>query len=430
MTYTLEGGSFMEYLKKALEETIEEIEELEANVRDIVWNVRKNKDAAIIDYNKRFDNCHRKDLLVKKEEIEEAYRQVDGQLIEDIKKSAENVRKFALEQKNSMTEIHDFEVVEGVFLGHRIIAIENVGCYVPGGGYPLYSTAIMLIVPAKVANVGRIIACSPPMKGTDKIHPSTLVAMDIGGADEIYVMGGAHSIAAMAYGTETIKAVDKIVGPGNQFVTEAKRQCFGQIGIDFLAGPSEVLIIADETGNIEYIAADILAQCEHDKKAKGILITTDINIGKEVIKEVEKQLEDLPTREIAEVSWQDNGEIIVVDSLEEAYSLSNKYAPEHLELHLKDEKSALDKLYNYGSLFIGENAAEVFGDYISGTNHTLPTVKAARYTGGVSVAMFTKTVTNQRINKKGLENIGPIAVRMAQGEGLIGHARSAMKRIK
>lgn len=420
----------MIYLKGAVEETVEEIQELEDGVRDIIWDVRKNKDQAILKYNEKFDGCHRKELLVEKEEIQEAYRELDPQLIEDIKKSAENVRKFAIEQKNSSKEIHDFEVVPGVFLGHKILPIENVGCYVPGGVYPLYSTAIMLVVPAKVARVNRIVACSPPMHSTNKIHPATLVAMDIAGADEIYVMGGAHSIAAMAYGIEQMDPVDKIVGPGNQFVTEAKRQCFGQIGIDFLAGPSEVLIIGDRNAKPEYIAADLLAQCEHDKKAKGILITDDEKLGQEVIREVERQLEDLPTKEIAKISWEKNGEVILVDSLEEAYEISNKYAPEHLELHLRDEKAAIDKLINYGSLFIGENAAEVFGDYISGTNHTLPTVKAARYTGGVSVAMFTKTATNQRIDKRGLENIGEIAARMARGEGLIGHARSAEKRLK
>ncbi len=420
----------MIYLKGAVEETVEEIQELEDGVRDIIWDVRKNKDQAILKYNEKFDGCHRKELLVEKEEIQEAYRELDPQLIEDIKKSAENVRKFAIEQKNSSKEIHDFEVVPGVFLGHKILPIENVGCYVPGGVYPLYSTAIMLVVPAKVARVNRIVACSPPMHSTNKIHPATLVAMDIAGADEIYVMGGAHSIAAMAYGIEQMDPVDKIVGPGNQFVTEAKRQCFGQIGIDFLAGPSEVLIIGDRNAKPEYIAADLLAQCEHDKKAKGILITDDEKLGQDVIREVERQLEDLPTKEIAKISWEKNGEVILVDSLEEAYEISNKYAPEHLELHLRDEKAAIDKLINYGSLFIGENAAEVFGDYISGTNHTLPTVKAARYTGGVSVAMFTKTATNQRIDKRGLENIGEIAARMARGEGLIGHARSAEKRLK
>ena len=420
----------MIYLKGAVEETVEEIQELEDGVRDIIWDVRKNKDQAILKYNEKIDGCHRKELLVEKEEIQEAYRELDPQLIEDIKKSAENVRKFAIEQKNSSKEIHDFEVVPGVFLGHKILPIENVGCYVPGGVYPLYSTAIMLVVPAKVARVNRIVACSPPMHSTNKIHPATLVAMDIAGADEIYVMGGAHSIAAMAYGIEQMDPVDKIVGPGNQFVTEAKRQCFGQIGIDFLAGPSEVLIIGDRNAKPEYIAADLLAQCEHDKKAKGILITDDEKLGQDVIREVERQLEDLPTKEIAKISWEKNGEVILVDSLEEAYEISNKYAPEHLELHLRDEKAAIDKLINYGSLFIGENAAEVFGDYISGTNHTLPTVKAARYTGGVSVAMFTKTATNQRIDKRGLENIGEIAARMARGEGLIGHARSAEKRLK
>ncbi|SHH16594.1 histidinol dehydrogenase [Anaerosphaera aminiphila DSM 21120] len=419
----------MKYLKKKIEVSLEETQEKEKTVREIIANVRTNKDAAVIEYNKKFDNCERKNLLVIQEEIEEAYKKVDAQLIEDIKKSAENVKKFAVEQKNSMREISDFEIVPGVFLGHRIIPIQNIGCYIPGGSYPLYSTAIMLVVPARVAGVKRIAACAPPMKGTDKIHPSTLVALDIAGADEIYTVGGVQSIAALAYGTEQIKAVDKIVGPGNQFVTEAKRQCFGQIGIDFIAGPSEVLIIADETGNVEYIAADILAQCEHDYKARGILITTDEDLGKRVIKEVEEQLKDLSTREIAEVSWMDNGEVIVVKSLNSAYEMANDYAPEHLEIHVTNEREAVEKLINYGSLFIGQNAAEVFGDYISGTNHTLPTVRAARYTGGVSVATFTKTVTHQKMTEEGIKNIGEIAERMAIGEDLIAHAKAARKRL-
>ncbi|RVU53858.1 histidinol dehydrogenase [Anaerosphaera multitolerans] len=419
----------MEYLKNKIEVPLEKTQEMEENVREIIANVRQNKGAAVIEYNSKFDNCNRENLLVSRDEIEEAYKNVSPQLIEDIKKSAENVKKFAIEQKNSMKEVEDFEVVPGVFLGHRILPIKNVGCYVPGGGYPLYSTAIMLIVPAKVAGVNRVVACSPPMKGENKIHPSTLVAMDIAGVDEIYTVGGAQSIAALTYGTEQIKAVDKIVGPGNQYVTEAKRQCFGQIGIDFIAGPSEVLIVADDIGEVEYIAADILAQCEHDYQARGILITTSKELGEKVIGEVENQLKDLDTKDVAGVSWKNNGEVIVVETLDEAFEMANDYAPEHLEIHVKDEEYALEKLYNYGSLFIGKNAAEVFGDYISGTNHTLPTVRAARYTGGVSVATFTKTVTHQKMNEEGVKNIGEIAVRMAEGEYLSAHARSAKKRI-
>ncbi len=427
--HIIQGEDFMKHLKKAVKATIEQTQKMEDNVKKIIIDVMENKDEAIVKYNKKFDGCERKDLLVRPEEIKEAYKKVGPKLIEDMKMSAQNVKKFAIEQRKSMTEIDNYEVVPGVFLGHRIIPIENVACYVPGGGYPLYSTAIMLIVPAKVAKVDRVVACSPPMKGTKEIHPSTLVAMDIAGADEIYVMGGAHSIAALAYGTEQIKPVDKIVGPGNPFVTEAKRQCFGVVGIDFLAGPSEVLIIADETGDMENIAADILAQCEHSLQARGILISTSKELGEKVITEVEKQLEYLDTKDIAETSWRNNGEVIVVNNLDKAYQIANEYAPEHLEIHVQDEEAAVNELRNYGSLFIGENAAEVFGDYISGTNHTLPTGRAARYTGGLSVATFTKIATHQRITSKGVKNIGEIAVRMAKGEHLTAHAKAAEKRL-
>ena len=419
----------MKYLKKAKEKIEYAPDNLYDQVASIIKDVHENGDQAILKYNLKFDGCSRKTLTVTADDIREAYQRTDSQVIEDIKSAIKNVENFAIKQKESMNEVKNYEVVPGVFLGHRNIPLSSCGCYIPGGGYPLYSTAIMLIVPAKVAGVKRLVACSPPVSGTNKIHPYTLVAMDLAGADEIYVMGGVQSIAALTYGSQQIKPVDKIVGPGNQYVTEAKRQCFGKVGIDFLAGPSEVLIVADETGNPEYIAADILAQCEHDYQAKGILITTDENLGKTVIKEVGKQLEELDTKEKASKSWEGNGEVIVVDSIESAYNYANEYAPEHLEIHVKDEDAAIEKLLNYGSLFIGENAAEVFGDYISGTNHTLPTSKAARYTGGVSVLTFLKTITNQKITKEGIDNIGEIAVRMAKGENLQAHAKAAEIRL-
>lgn len=419
----------MRYLKEATIRAEDASEELSKNVASIIKEVRKNGDKALLNYNQKFDNCSRKYFAVSTDEIREAYEETDSQVIDDIKAAIENVRKFSIKQRESLGEVKDYEVVPGVFLGHRNIPLDSCGCYVPGGGYPLYSTAIMLVVPAKVAGVKRVVACSPPVRGTNKIHPYTLVAMNLAGADEIYVVGGVQAIGALSYGTDQIKKVNKIVGPGNQYVTEAKRQCFGPVGIDFVAGPSEVLIIADEIGNPAYIAADILAQCEHDLQARGILLTTDEGLGNKVIEEVEKQLEELDTKEFAAKSWEDNGEIILFDSLEEAYEYSNEYAPEHLEIHLKDEEAAIENLLNYGSLFIGENAAEVLGDYISGTNHTLPTLGAAKYTGGVSVLTFLKTVTNQRITKEGIDNIGSIAARMARGENLEAHARAAEIRL-
>lgn len=268
-------------------------------------------------------------------------------------------------------------------------------------------------------------ACSPVMKGTDKINPKTLAAMDIAGADEIYAVGGAQAIAAFSYGTEEIPAVDMIVGPGNQYVTEAKRQCYGQVGIDFVAGPSEVLVIADGSGTPEIVAADLLAQSEHDPNAKGMLITTDERFGQAVIQAVEKELSWLPTASIAEKSWETYGEVVLTENLEEAVEITNSYAPEHLELNVREPEILKEKLYNYGSLFIGENTAEVFGDYASGTNHTLPTLRAARYTGGVWVGTFLKTCTHQSMTLEAMRELAPLVERMAKGEGLMGHARAA-----
>lgn len=287
----------------------------------------------------------------------------------------------------------------------------------------------MLIIPAKIAGVKRICACSPAMKDSEYINPKTLVAMDIAGADEIYAVGGVQAIGAFAYGTDSIKPVDIIVGPGNKYVTEAKRQCYGKVGIDFVAGPSEVLIIADESANPSYIAADVLAQCEHDYNARGILITTDKTLAKEVNKKVNEILVDLPTKDIASLSWNNNGEIILVDNLQEAVKLSNKYAPEHLELNVKNTDEIIDKLTNYGSLFIGQYSAEVFGDYVSGTNHTLPTLRASRYTGGVWVGTFIKTCTTQRLSKGAVDLLAPVAYDLAMDEGLYAHANAAKVRM-
>lgn len=419
----------MKYIKRPKEKSENQKKDLEIIVKEIIENVKDNGDEALKEYNSKFDNNNREKLLVSKEEIKEAYLKVSIELIQDIRNAAKNIRKFAEKQKESILPIKDFEVVPGVFLGHSIIPIDSCCCYVPGGGYPLFSSALMLAIPAKIAGVKRVTACSPTMRDTNDINPATLVAMDIAGVDEIYAVGGAHAIAAFSYGTDQIKPVDIIVGPGNQYVTESKRQCYGMVGIDFIAGPSEVLVISEEIGNSKYIAADLLAQSEHDKLAKGILITTDEKLANDVIIQVEKQLENLKTSEKARVAWEDNGEIILVETIEEAYQISNELAPEHLEIHVKDVEKASSILKNYGSLFIGENSAEVFGDYVSGTNHTLPTLRAARYTGGVWVGNFLKVCTNQRITSKGLESIGMTAVRMAECEGLYAHANAAKIRL-
>ena len=419
----------MRIIKKSKERTAEDNRALRDAVTSIIDDVCENGDEALRQYNEKFDDCHRQSLRVSREEIEEAYSRMSKQEIDDLKETKENIERFAAVQRRTMTEIEDFSPRPGIYLGHRIIPVSSCCCYVPGGGYPLYSTALMLITPAKVAGVRRIVACSPTVRGTSKIHYKTLVAMDLAGADEIYAVGGAQAIAAFSYGTKEIRPVDLIVGPGNRYVTEAKRQCYGQIGIDFVAGPSEVLVIADGSGNASTIAADLLAQAEHDPNAKGILITTKEDFAYAVIKEVERQLDVLSTAGIARKSWEDYGEVILVDTLEAAASLSNDYAPEHLELNCERPKTVINKLYNYGSLFIGGNTDEVFGDYASGTNHTLPTVRASRYTGGVWVGTFLKVCTHQSMTPEASKAIAPLVARMAYGEGLEGHAKAAEERL-
>ena len=420
----------MEVLKKSQFKNLENEKKIKLQVREILNEVKINKDVGVRKYNLQFDKNPRINYRVMRDEIVKAYKEVDIKFIEDIKIAVRNIKEFAKAQKESFNNSFEREIYPGVILGQKHIPIESVLAYVPGGGYPLFSTALMLIIPAKVAGVKRVCACSPTMKNSCSINPKTLVAMDIAGADEIYAIGGVQAIGAFTYGTETIKPVDIIVGPGNKYVTEAKRQCYGSVGIDFVAGPSEVLIIADESANVDYIAADVLAQCEHDYNARGILITTDKNLGEKVCEKVDEMLKDLPTKEIASYSWENNGEIIYVNTLEEAVKLSNKYAPEHLEINIKNEDEIIDKLINYGSLFIGELSAEVFGDYVSGTNHTLPTLRASRYTGGVWVGTFIKTCTTQRLNKKAVELLAPVAYDLAVEEGLYAHANAAKVRIK
>ncbi|GAB1477426.1 histidinol dehydrogenase [Bacillota bacterium] len=420
----------LEYIKKAKAPAREENSELTAKIAEVLRRIREYGDEALLEYNRRFGESHRLELRISQKEIEDAYAEVTKQDLSDIKAAAANIRAFAEAQKAAILPLEGFQPAPGIVLGHRIIPVSACCCYVPGGAYPLYSTALMLIIPAKVAGVKRVAACSPCKAGTDRMDARTLVAMDIAGADEIYATGGAQSIGAFAYGTEQIAPVDLIVGPGNQYVTEAKRQCYGQVGIDFVAGPSEVLILADETAEAAIIAADILAQSEHDELAGGILVTTDKQLASEVIDEVEKQLRELPTAEKARTAWRNNGEIILAADPDEAVRLTNEFAPEHLEIIMKDHKDIIPRLINYGSLFIGRNSAEVFGDYASGTNHTLPTMKAARYTGGVYTGTFLKVCTHQEMDFSAVDKLAPLVSRLARGEGLIAHARAAEIRRK
>jgi len=415
----------MVYLKAAKERNLTTAKALSERVTSIIDDVRARGDRALLEYSETFDGCRRPHLKVTPEEIQAAYAAVAPADIDDIRQAAEHILQFATAQRETLGELPSYQLFPGAILGHRIIPIEACCCYVPGGNYPLYSTALMLAIPAKVAGVKRVTACSPAMKGSNQINARTLVALDLAGVDEIYVVGGAQAIAAFAYGTEQIQPVDLIVGPGNSYVAEAKRQCYGQVGIDFVAGPSEVLVVADDTAPAAIIAADLLAQCEHDRIAQSILVTTSEALGTEVIAQVEHQLTTLDTAEIAELSWEDYGEVIVVDNVSEAVELANHRAPEHLELMIAQPDQIAEQLINYGSLFIGQYTAEVFGDYASGTNHTLPTLRAARYTGGVWVGTFLKTCTHQTFSKEAMLRLTPLVSRLARGESLIGHAHAA-----
>ncbi len=386
-----------------------------SGVDDIIKDVKKNKNKALIEYSKKFNDGNfqsEKDFVVSENEIEKAYDETPEDVIKTIKEAHKNIFEFAEKQLNCIKE---FQInIENSVLGHRIVPLERILCYVPGGNYPLPSSALMTVTPAKAAGVKEIYLTSP------KIRPQTIVAAHIAGADKIYKLGGAQAISAFAYGTENILPVDKIVGPGNKYVTYAKKYVYGTCDIDFLAGPSEVLIVADDTANPELISADMLAQSEHDKDARSYLVTTSKDLAIKVQKFAEKQLENLKTKEIAQIAF-DKSVCIIVDDMDEAVEISNKRVPEHLELMFDGADSIKEKFTNYGSLFVGENCAEVFGDYCSGTNHVLPTNMAARYTGGLSVFDFIKILTWQNIDKKTAKNLAKTASKLAEAERLFAH---------
>ncbi len=420
----------MKYYKSAKEE--KEVRDAQATkaVADIICEVRQNKDQALKDLAKKFDHADLHEIRVTKEDIHKAYEQVDDKVVESFRKAAEQIAFYAKAQLDCIKPLEVQSPVAGVELGHRLIPVDAAGLYVPGGRFPLPSTALMLTIPAKIAGVKRVAACSPANRQFGTIHPATLVAMDIAGTDEIYTVGGAQAVAAMAYGTESIAKVDLIAGPGNRYVTEAKRQVMGTVGIDSLAGPSEVLIVADETANPEYIAIDLLAQSEHDAFAKSILVTTDESKVPEILRSMEELAAKLPTGEAAMQSFEDNGTIIIADDMEEMAQIANDAAPEHLEVHTKDPKEYSKKLYQFGSLFIGEDAPVALGDYCSGTNHTLPTMKNARFSNGVWVGTFLKTSFVQYITKEGLQNLSQTCMTMAHTEGLAAHEMSVALRLK
>jgi len=415
------------YIKKASTVTLEEERELYEYVRNIISNVRTAGDAALHNLSVKFDKIDRQNFRISAEEVE-ATKVVPTELRKMIDFTIQQVRNFARKQMDCYRnfEVEDFP---GAIIGQRIIPISSVGCYIPGGRYPLVSSPIMCIVPAKVAGVERVVACTPVRK-TGTIDPAVLYSIVSSGADEVYGVGGAQAIAAMAYGTETIRSVDKIVGPGNVYVNEAKRQVYGQVGIDLLAGPSEVVVLADETARPELIAIDLLAQAEHDTQARAILITTSRRIAEESNQEILRQTERLATAPVAKQSWEERGEIILAEKMDRAIQLANEISPEHIEVHTKKPEEILPKLKNYGSLFLGEWSPVVFGDQVVGTNHVLPTRRAARYSGGLFVGSFLKTVTYQSVSRESSKRLGEIAAKLSRYEGLDAHATSAEVRVR
>jgi histidinol dehydrogenase/sulfopropanediol 3-dehydrogenase len=418
-------------IKRGEKKTYRRDQELTKAVMDIIDDVRTNGEAALISYAEKFDHITIAGVRVDPGLVKKAYEQVQPETVKHITFAADRIRAFAKRQLDCLKPLH-YNDIPGLELGHRLIPVEKCGCYIPSGRYPLPSTALMSVAVAKVAGVRRVAACSPPVAGYGAIHPAVLVAMDIAGADEIFCMGGAQAIAAYAYGAGAVPKMDLIVGPGNRFVTEAKRQVLGDVGIDSLAGPSEVLIIADETANPVHIAIDLLAQAEHDPNAKPILIGTDQGIIDRALIELERLLKDLPTREVAARSWADNGAVFLAGSIDDAVALSNEIAPEHLELQIDPrlERDTADKLLHYGSLFVGHYAPVAFGDFVSGTNHTLPTMSTARYSNGVWVGTFIKVPFHQFVSREGCRRLSVPAIHFAETEGLYAHRDSVRLRVE
>jgi histidinol dehydrogenase len=397
-----------------------------AGVRRIVKDVRRYGDRAVRRYTRMFDGVEPAVLRVPKETISRSEAALDSSLREALRLAARNIRTFAEAQR---AESRDFEIETspGVFCGQRVVPIDRVGVYVPAGRFPLVSSLLMGAVPALVAGVSEIAVCSPPTSGS-AVHPVILGAAGLLGLDELYAVGGAQAVAAMAFGTADMPRVDKIVGPGNRFVTAAKREVFGAVGIDLLAGPSEVLIVADGSADPAVAAADLLAQAEHDPEATAVLLTDSRSLAEAVREEAGRRLLELPDPAVAGRSMESRGLIVVVDDLKEAVEIANRRAPEHLELQGERVVAWADRFRRYGALFIGASAGEVFGDYTAGTNHTLPTGTTARFASGLHVRDFLKFQTTLRVEKKGIERLVPATRRLAECEGLAAHAAAAEAR--
>jgi sulfopropanediol 3-dehydrogenase len=416
-------------LKSAIERAEKSQDEaLTKAVEALLAQVETGGDAAVRSLSVKFDGLDRKSYRLSDAEIKACVDNLTTRQLEDIEFAQEQVRNFAKVQKAALVDI-EVETLPGVVLGHRNIPIANVGCYVPGGKYPLLASAHMSVLTAKVAGCDRVITCAPPFKG--EIAPLIVAAQHLAGADEIYCLGGVQAIAAMAFGTESIDAVDMLAGPGNAYVAEAKRLLFGRVGIDLFAGPTETLLIADDTVDGELCATDLLGQAEHGVNSPAILVTNSAKLAQETLREIERLLKILPTAEIARKAWEDFGEVILCDTVQEMLAEGDRIASEHVQVMTSDPQYFLDNMKNYGALFLGERTTVAYGDKVIGTNHTLPTKRAARYTGGLWVGKFLKTCTYQKIlTDEASTLVGEYCSRLSIMEGFVGHAEQANVRVR
>ncbi|MEO9176433.1 MAG: histidinol dehydrogenase [Gaiellales bacterium] len=397
-----------------------------AVVDEIVTAVLERGDAAVRHYSGLLDGWEPERFRLDEAQIEESLARVPRQVLDDIEFCQAQVRRFAIAQRETLVDL-EIETLPGVRLGHRHVPIQHVGAYVPGGRYPMVASAHMSIVTARVAGVERIAACTPPLRG--RLPDATIAAMQLAGADEIYVLGGVQALAALALGSATIAPVDFLVGPGNAYVVEAKRRLFGRVGIDLVAGPTEILVVADGAADPAIIAADLLGQAEHGPASPAVLVSTSLAVAEETLRQVAIQLADLPTADVAGPAWEAYGEVVVVDSDEEALALADRYAFEHVEIQTADPRWYLERMRNYGALFLGEATTVAYGDKTIGTNHILPTAGGARHTGGLWVGKFLKTVTYQQCDEAASALIGEICARQSRIENFEGHARSCDVRV-
>lgn len=411
------------WLKQAAPPAAADRARVQDTVRGIIADIEANGDAAVAKYARQFDKWEKAEFRESPDRIRAVERALPETFKDDFAYALKQVTGFAMAQRNSLSEFAT-EIEPGVTLGQKLIPIEKVGCYIPGGKYPLIAAAIMSIATAKAAGCAHVIGAAPP-RDADGIYAPTLYAMAQSGADEIFCVGGVQALASMAFGRVGMGARDFVTGPGNAFVAEAKRQLFGTVGIDLLAGPTEIAVIADDAADPALVATDLLGQAEHGPDSPAWLFTTSEKFGRAVLAEIDLQLPSLPTRAVAEVAWKNFGEVVVVGSDEEAASISDEYAPEHLEVQTANDAWYLGRLKNYGSLFVGEQSTVAYGDKGVGTNHTLPTGRAARYTGGLWVGKFIKTVTWQRLTDEASRRVAPIMGRICHTEGMLAHEKTA-----